>query len=79
MRSTEDSSSAFTSSNLAPLLDELERIAQVRNVFGCHFNALSFSLLEADAIPFGSHVLTLLELLTDGAKGWPRSDKSGRR
>jgi energy-coupling factor transporter ATP-binding protein EcfA2 len=62
---------------LEPILNELERIAQVRNVFGCHFNALSFDLLESDALAFGSYVLTLIEALADTEAGWPRSDKSG--
>ncbi|NTV12341.1 MAG: AAA family ATPase [Desulfobulbaceae bacterium] len=62
---------------LAPYLDELTRIAQARNVFGCHFNALSFELLDADALGFGQQVITLLEILTDDQAGWPRNGKSG--
>ena len=62
---------------LGPFLDELERIAQLRNVFGCHFNKLSFELLDADAIGFGQQVLAMVEALTDDEAGWPRSDKSG--
>jgi hypothetical protein len=38
--------------SLTPLLDELTRIAQARNVFGCHFNELSFDMLDADALSF---------------------------
>lgn len=63
---------------LGPLLDELQRIAQARNVFGCHFNALSFELLESDAIGFGQHVLLLIDALADPNSGWPRSRKSGK-
>ncbi len=62
---------------LAPILDELTRIAQARNVFGCHFNAMSFQLLDADAIGFGQQVLALMDALTDPTNGWPRSAKSG--
>lgn len=62
---------------LGPHLDELARIAQMRNVFGCHFNQLSFDLLETDAISFGREVLGLMEVLTDEETGWPRSDASG--
>lgn len=62
---------------LAPYLDELTRIAQARNVFGCHFNALSFELLDADALGFGQQVLELLNILTDEQAGWPRNGKSG--
>lgn len=62
---------------LAPYIDELKRIAQARNVFGCHFNALSFDLLDADGLGFGQQVLELMNTLTDGDAGWPRNSKSG--
>ncbi|MGN6553671.1 MAG: hypothetical protein ACTHLW_08110 [Verrucomicrobiota bacterium] len=68
----------YTSVKLAPILDELIRIAQTRNVFGCHFNTLSFELLETDAIGFGKNVLHLSEAITCPEAGWPRSDKSGK-
>ena len=63
--------------SLTPILDELLRIAQARNVFGCHFNALSFELHEADGLLFGRKVLELMECLTDEEGGWPRNGKSG--
>jgi hypothetical protein len=63
---------------LKPYLDELARIAQARNVFGCHFNDISFAMLETDAIQFGWQVWELMRVLTDPAAGWPRSDRSGR-
>lgn len=62
---------------LQPYLEELTRIAQARNVFGCHFNQLSFSLLDSDAIGFGQQVLDFVGTLTDKDAGWPRSRKSG--
>jgi hypothetical protein len=62
---------------LAAALDELTRIAQVRNVMGCHFNKLSFDLLDADATVFAQHVLILIDALVDETIGWPKSDKSG--
>lgn len=62
---------------LGPILDELTRIAQARNVFGAHFTAISFDLLESDAIGFAQQVLNLVEAVTDPDVGWPRSDKSG--
>lgn len=68
---------SYESHILGPELDELARIAQARNVFGCHFSALSFELLDSDAIGFGNHVLRLAEVLIDPDQGWPRSDKSG--
>jgi hypothetical protein len=62
---------------LGPILDELARVAQARNVFGCHFNAISFDLLESDAIGFGQKVLELIDALADPEAGWPRNSKSG--
>lgn len=64
--------------SLTPILEELLRIAQARNVFGCHFNALSFELHEADGLLFGRKVLELMECLTDEDGGWPRNGKSGK-
>ncbi len=62
---------------LTPILNELIRIAQARNVFGCHFSALSFELLDSDALGFGQKVLELIETLADPDAGWPRNSKSG--
>jgi hypothetical protein len=67
----------YVDKHLAPHLNELIRIMQARNIFGCHFNALSFELLDADAIAFGTEVLALIDCLVDHEIGWPRSDKSG--
>jgi rubrerythrin len=63
---------------LTPILNELIRIAQARNVFGCHFSALSFELLDSDALGFGQKVLELIETLADPDAGWPRNAKSGK-
>lgn len=63
--------------HLEPVLDELERIMQTRNVVGCHFNAISFDLLDTDALVFGQTVLELIKALVDPVAGWPRSAKSG--
>src|SRR5206468_5361732 len=64
--------------SLTPLLDELIRIAQARNIFGCHFNELSFQMLEVDGLGFGEMVLELIETLADPEAGWPRNKKSGK-
>ena len=72
-----DGTAVYEAKPLAPYLDELTRIAQARNVFGCHFNTLSFELLDADALGFGQQVLALLDILTDAQAGWPRNGKSG--
>lgn len=71
-------SSSYQTKSLTPILDELIRIAQARNVFGCHFNALSFELLDSDALGFGLKVLELIETLADPDAGWPRNSKTGR-
>ena len=63
--------------SLKGILDELTRIGQARNVFGCHFNEFSFALLDQDALAFGQQVVALMELLVDQQSGWPRSRKSG--
>jgi len=62
---------------LEPLLDELKRIAQLRNVLGAHFNELSFDLLDNDAVSFGRCVHDLAETLADRESGWPQSKASG--
>lgn len=69
--------SVYKTIALAPFLDEISRIAQARNVFGCHFSALSFDLLDSDALQFGQQVLALIEVLMDVEAGWPRNSKSG--
>lgn len=68
---------SYTSISLTPIIDELMRIAQARNIFGAHFNELSFALLDSDAIGFGEQVLQLIEALVDQENGWPRNQKSG--
>jgi energy-coupling factor transporter ATP-binding protein EcfA2 len=63
--------------SLEPLLDELKRIAQLRNAVGAHFNELSFDLLDSDAVDFGRCVHDVAEALTDSDSGWPQSKASG--
>lgn len=67
----------YRSVPLEPLLDELKRIAQLRNIFGAHFNELSFDLLDSDALNFGRCVHDLADALTDSQSGWPQSKASG--
>lgn len=62
---------------LKPILDELQRIAQARNAIGAHFKAISFELLDTDAIGFAKQVVQLVDALTHPEHGWPSSDKSG--
>ena len=67
----------YHTKSLTPILEELIRVAQARNVFGCHFNSISFDLLDSDALGFGQKVLELIDILADPEAGWPRNSKSG--
>lgn len=62
---------------LRPILDELVRIAQVRNAMGAHFKEISFELLDSDAIDFANQVVLLFDALSHPEDGWPNNDKSG--
>lgn len=62
---------------LKPILDELSRIAQVRNALGAHFKEISFDLLDQDATGFANHVVQLVDALSHPDHGWPANDKSG--
>ncbi|MEO0770880.1 MAG: hypothetical protein AAFY72_15910 [Cyanobacteria bacterium J06649_4] len=67
----------YVSKDLQALVNEIDRIAQARNVFGAHFSTLSFDLLEDEALAFGTAVMELADSLIDPDNGWPRSGKSG--
>lgn len=73
-----DDKPIYKSVSLTPMIEELTRIAQARNVFGCHFKTLSFELLDNDALIFGRQVLEFMDVLTDSDAGWPKNDKSGK-
>ncbi len=73
----EDGAPAYQTISLTPILDEITRIAEARNVFGCHFKAISFELLDEDALPFGRQVHELMMVLTDPENGWPKNSSSG--
>ncbi|HEV7659313.1 MAG TPA: AAA family ATPase [Allosphingosinicella sp.] len=62
---------------LKPILEELSRIAQVRNALGAHFKEVSFALLDTDGIGFAKQVLELVDTLVCPEHGWPSNDKSG--
>lgn len=76
-RQDADDQPVYNTVSLTEIFNELTRIAQARNVFGAHFNAISFELLESDAMGFGQQVFQLVQLLTDPEAGWPRNSKSG--
>ena len=62
---------------LAPILKELSDIVQARNVFGAHFNKMSFELPDGDALAFARAVERLADILICPDHGWPSNDKSG--
>lgn len=68
---------AYRTVSLNKYLEELSQIAQTRNILGCHFNEISFHLLNSDALTFGRLVFDLMAVLTDGDTGWPGNGKSG--
>jgi cell division septum initiation protein DivIVA len=63
--------------SLAPIVDELTRIAEARNAYGAHFKELSFELLDSDGLAFAKQVVMLMEVLTDEDGCWPRNADSG--
>ncbi|MBS4082864.1 MAG: ATP-binding protein [Rhizobiales bacterium] len=74
---TDPNSASTNIVHLKPILEELSRIAQVRNALGAHFKAISFDLLDQDAIGFANHVVQLVDALSHPDHGWPNNDKSG--
>lgn len=74
---TDPNATAINVVQLKPILDELSRIAQVRNALGAHFKAISFDLLDQDALGFAKHVVQLVDALSHPDDGWPSNDKSG--
>lgn len=77
LKTASDGTTSYQTVSLKPMLDELTRVAEARNVFGCHFKAISFELLAEDALPFGRQVYELMQVLTDSENGWPKNPKSG--
>jgi energy-coupling factor transporter ATP-binding protein EcfA2 len=77
IKDADGSISDYDRHDLGPLLDELSAMAQLRNVFGCHFNDLAHYLPAADGLDFAAKVHELARLLIDVDAGWPMSDKSG--
>jgi energy-coupling factor transporter ATP-binding protein EcfA2 len=72
-----EGTATYETTSLGPIFDELSRIAEARNVFGCHFKSISFELLDEDALPFGRQVHNLMMVLTDPDNGWPKNSNSG--
>lgn len=62
---------------LGPILDKLEKLVQLRNIMGAHFNQLAFELQDKDGLNFAQLCLDLADAVVDSEYGWPGSDKSG--
>lgn len=58
-------------------LVQLREMAQLRNIFGCHYNDLAHVLPQKDALEFASLVHEIGAALICDDEGWPGSDKSG--
>ena len=58
-------------------LVELRELAQLRNIFGCHYNQLALVLPQKDALKFATLVHEVGAALICDDEGWPGSDKSG--
>jgi hypothetical protein len=62
---------------LGDLLNKLDKLYQLRNIVGGHFNDLAFQLPDQDGLEFGRLVLELGDALLHPEHGWPGSDRSG--
>ena len=58
-------------------LVRLYEMAQLRNIFGCHYNDLALVLPQKDALEFATLVHEVGAALICDDEGWPGSDKSG--
>jgi AAA domain len=67
----------YVSLMLSDKFQQLQEMAQIRNIFGCHYNELSQHLSSADAIQFATLVHDLAAAIICEKNGWPGSDKSG--
>jgi len=67
----------YSSKSLTDIIDQLQQMAQLRNIFGCHYNDLSMHLPDGDALKFATLVEELGSALICDDEGWPGSDKSG--
>lgn len=67
----------YTTVSLGDKFIKLRDMAQLRNIFGCHYNDLAHVLPQKDALEFASLVHEVGSALICDEEGWPGSDKSG--
>ncbi|WP_350282366.1 AAA family ATPase [Nitrosomonas sp.] len=63
-----------TTTEIKPILDEIGKIAQARNVMGAHFNSVAFDLYPADGIKFAKLVEQLSDAVVCPEHGRPMKD-----
>lgn len=68
---------SYVSVVLSGMFDQLQQMAQLRNIFGCHYNDLAMHLPGSDANQFATAVHEIATALICDDEGWPGSDKSG--
>lgn len=68
---------SFVQKTIGDKLLELRDMAQLRNIFGCHYNDLAHILPQKDAFAFATLVQEVGDALICDQEGWPGSDKSG--
>lgn len=68
---------SYVNRTIGDKLIELRDMAQLRNIFGCHYNDLAHMLPQKDALAFATLVQEIGDTLICDQEGWPGSDKSG--
>jgi energy-coupling factor transporter ATP-binding protein EcfA2 len=67
----------YVTTTIGDKLVRLYEMAQIRNIFGCHYNDLAHVLPQKDALEFATLVHEVGAALICDDEGWPGSDKSG--
>ncbi len=71
------SDGSYVMTTIGDKLVQLREMAQLRNIFGCHYNDLANLLPQKDALEFATLVHDVGAALICDSEGWPGSDKSG--
>ena len=67
----------YTEVKIGDKLKALNEMAQLRNIFGCHYAELANHMPQKDALEFATVVHEVGAALICDDEGWPGSDKSG--
>jgi ABC-type cobalamin/Fe3+-siderophores transport system ATPase subunit len=68
---------SYSEVKIGDKLKALNEMAQLRNIFGCHYADLAHHLPQKDALDFATLVHEVGAALICDDEGWPGSDKSG--